>query len=284
MNISKRMGRILFHLIFFAGCETFFILAFSSLLIYYGPFMNVRDYVVSTAMGTSGNHFFATLFLDSNKINSITSKNELILEKAVEDPNQVMIPDKADKSIEIVDIKEDHFIGKLILVKDPGRIRLGLAPKLGHTGALLRVIVKDNNAVGGINLLSGTFDLYYQNEEGILFCNSQKVNGFENEKVNLLGRDSNDNIYVQPLAQKGMVYVVSGSKIIKTIRLDDTGFLKLQYGRTGIYAVYDSYIRNLTDNTNRKILYDSNYSFLDLVNDRIYLKDKNNDIVSSKVK
>jgi hypothetical protein len=61
-------------------------------------------------------------------------------------------------------------------------------------------------------LLGGTFDLYYQNEEGVLFCNSQKVNGFENEKVNLLGRDSNDNIYLQPLAQKGMVYVVSGSK------------------------------------------------------------------------
>ena len=74
MNVNKRMGRILFHLIFFAGCESFFILAFSILLIYYGPFMNVRDYVVSTAMGTSGNHFFATMFLDSNFLDLVNDR------------------------------------------------------------------------------------------------------------------------------------------------------------------------------------------------------------------
>lgn len=102
-------------------------------------------------MGTSSNHFLATIFLDSGKINRITSKDKLILGEAVEDPNRVMIPDRAEKSVEIIDIKEEHFIGKLILVRDPGRIKLGLAPKLGHTGALLRAIVKDNNAVGGIN-------------------------------------------------------------------------------------------------------------------------------------
>ena len=151
MKPGIRVGKVLFHLIFFAGCETFFILAFAILLVYYGPFIQVRDYVVSTAMGTSSNHFLATIFLDSSKINSITSKDKLMLGKAVEDPSQIIISGKAEGGIEVVEINEDHFTGKLLLVRDPKRIKLGLAPKLGQTGALLREIVKENKAVGGIN-------------------------------------------------------------------------------------------------------------------------------------
>lgn len=138
--------------------------------------------------------------------------------------------------------------------------------------------------VDNMVLLSETFDLYYQNEEGILFCNSKKVNGFENEKVSLLGRDSNDNIYVQSLVKKGRVYIINGLEIVRVTQLDDTGLLRLQCSRNGIYAVYDGYIKSLADNADKKILYDHKHRFLDMVNDRIYLKDKNNDIVSSKVK
>lgn len=134
--------------------------------------------------------------------------------------------------------------------------------------------------VNNMVLLGGSFDLYYQDNKGILYCNSKKAGVFENQQINLLGRDSNDNIYVQPWIKKDTVYVISGSKIIRTIHLSDTGFLKLQYGRTGIFAIYDSYIINLENNKDEKIAYDNNYSFTNLINDRIYLKDKNNVIMS----
>lgn len=137
--------------------------------------------------------------------------------------------------------------------------------------------------VNNMVLLSRSFDLYYQDNKNILFCNSKKVTGFEHQKINLLGRDSNDNIYVQPLDKKDMVYVLKGSMIIRTIHLSNKDYLKLQYGRNGIYAIYDSYIINLADNVNRKIAYDNKYSFINLINDRIYLKDKNNVIMSFKV-
>jgi exopolysaccharide biosynthesis protein len=43
------------------------------------------------------------------------------------------------------------FKGKLMVIDDPSRIVLGLAPKLGQVGAPLSEIVKVNNAAGGVN-------------------------------------------------------------------------------------------------------------------------------------
>lgn len=197
MNI--RVGRTLFHLIFFVVCEAFFITVFAVLLIYYGPFNNVRNYVVSTVMGTSSDHFLATTFLSMDKINNIISENTPIIKNAVEIPGNINITNKVDKSIEIIEINENHFKGRLILVKDPRRITVGLAPELGFTGALLREIIKENNAIGGINA-GGFFDDNVMGTGGKpvgIVVSGNKIVSSESGKTsfNVIGFN-NDNILI----------------------------------------------------------------------------------------
>lgn len=198
--MNKKVCRTLFHLIFFAVCETFFITVFAALLVYYGPFNNVRNYVVSTVMGTSSNHFLATAFLSTAEINNIISKNTPVMKNAVENPGNINITNKVDKRIGIIDIIENHFKGKLILVKDPKRIKVGLAPKLGLTGTLLREIVKENNAIGGINA-GGFVDDNVMGTGGKpigIVVNENKIVSSEKGKnsFNVIGFNNNDILIV----------------------------------------------------------------------------------------
>lgn len=127
--------------------------------------------------------------------------------------------------------------------------------------------------------LNKTLTLYYQNADGNLFCNSKKISRFANENIRLLGRDSNDNIYVQSLIKTNTIYVLYNRKVIKTLNLEDANYLKILYDRGSIYAVYSGYVVNLTDDINKKITFSSKLSFVNIVDNIIYLRDKNNAII-----
>jgi exopolysaccharide biosynthesis protein len=149
-NVNK-VKKTVFHSFYFILCELVFGIVFTILLVYYGPFVNVRDSVVSTIMGTSSNHYLATMFLSNDKINNILKKTSPVFKDAKQNLNSITVANKGDKGIQIINIKEPHFNGKLILIKDPKRVEVGLTPYLGHKGATLKEIIKNSNAVGGIN-------------------------------------------------------------------------------------------------------------------------------------
>ena len=61
--IKKSVLFLLFQIIF--------IPALTIILVFYGPFNNIRDMVVTTAMTTMSHQYFATLFLSDEKINEM---------------------------------------------------------------------------------------------------------------------------------------------------------------------------------------------------------------------
>jgi exopolysaccharide biosynthesis protein len=150
------------------------IILFSILLIYHGPFTKLRDYIVSTSMATNDNKMFATWFLDQKEIDKILAYTNSQVKNGIEDPNNIVIQ-KAQgtqttgaattgtdtrgavpstvpaREVNIIDVSGKTFKGKLMVIDDPSRIVLGLAPKLGQVGAPLSEIVKVNNAAGGVN-------------------------------------------------------------------------------------------------------------------------------------
>jgi exopolysaccharide biosynthesis protein len=147
---------ILFHIIFFIFCETIFLSSFTVFLIYHGPFEKVKEYVVSTVMETASNHFLATWFLNSNEINVILKKTSPVIYSDKQNLNNVVISKKKNTNIDnagiqVVNIKEKGFSGKLIVIDDPKRVSIGLTPYLGQAGAPLSEIVKKYKAIGGIN-------------------------------------------------------------------------------------------------------------------------------------
>ena len=127
------------------------------LLIYYGPFTNTRDMIVTTAMTTMRHQYFATLFLSDEKIEEILKENrpeEVLADQNLDDIEitaSTSTDADATDGIELVDVSSKTFKGYLLIVKDPSRVKLASAPRLGKVGSTTSQIVEANDAIGGIN-------------------------------------------------------------------------------------------------------------------------------------
>lgn len=157
VKLQKKKGKaktVIFRILLFLICQTVFIGIFSIWLVFYGPYTNIRDTFVATAMTTMSHHYLAEIFLSDQKINEIMAKKKEVVSVAQQDPTTINVNSETDKGtdgIEVIDIKENHFSGKLMVVKDAKRIEVGATPNIGKYGATLSDIVKTNNAIGGIN-------------------------------------------------------------------------------------------------------------------------------------
>lgn len=147
MNNKETTKKTISPVLYFIICEGFFIAFFSVLLIYFGPFVNVKGKLVSALNGTSSQYKVPNT-VQSNKI--ISGTKPVLKRKTVSKANR-KVAAKVDKGIRIIDINGVHYKGKLILVKNPGRVNVGLTPYLGHSGATLKELIKKEAAVGGIN-------------------------------------------------------------------------------------------------------------------------------------
>ncbi len=143
--IKKSVLFLLFQIIF--------IPALTIILVFYGPFNNIRDMVVTTAMTTMSHQYFATLFLSDEKINEILNRTrpKQIEEEQNLDDIQINVDSNNTDGIELVDVSSSTFNGYLLIVNDPARVKLVTAPKLGSVGATTSKIVEAYDAVGGIN-------------------------------------------------------------------------------------------------------------------------------------
>jgi exopolysaccharide biosynthesis protein len=127
-------------------------------MIYYGPFKNTRDMIVTTAMSTLSHQYIAKTFLSEETINNIMEKNKVDDKDkysndsaiAVSSNNSKNVPIYSDK-IEIKDVSNGKYKGYMLIVSDPRRISIATSDKLGRYGMKLPDIVKTYNAIGGIN-------------------------------------------------------------------------------------------------------------------------------------
>lgn len=147
MKLKPKTKAIFRFLLF----ELIFIPVVSILLAYYGPFHNVRDTLVTTAMTTINHKYLATWFLSDEKIAEIMEKNNLTDANEEENTDQIKISDQKGREIELIDIKKDKFAGKLLIVHDPSLVRVGTTSKIGETGMTLSQIVSAAKAVAGVN-------------------------------------------------------------------------------------------------------------------------------------
>ena len=234
INKYKTKKNFYLYFIHFIVCIIIFFIFFSIIFIYYGPFENIRSYIVSTAMHTNKDKFFATWFLpkkkiddilaktnpiilndkeniesikvqinnnykadDSNKLNADsnvntdsgsnnfdqTTKNQISQNQISQNNNDPKTNSISTNPIEIIDISGKNYKGKLMIVKDPSKVTIGLAPKLGEVGATLSKIVQAYGAIGGINaggFLDDNFLGTGSKPEGIVIENG-KIKFIQNE-------------------------------------------------------------------------------------------------------
>ncbi len=134
---------------------------FALLIILKGPSSTFSDYAATTLLESRRGRYLVRLFYTEEEIQQIEYKNNLEIEDAVtyNTDEEFVIPDDEKDDLTIVDVSGSTFQGKLMIVRDPSRISLGvntLMPDYNSSGFSVLEYVENAGAVAGIN--AGGFD------------------------------------------------------------------------------------------------------------------------------
>lgn len=220
--------RILAFLIF----EIFFVSITVFALVFYGPFTNIRNTYVTTAMTTFTHQYLATLFLPKSMINKIMNMNNIQTGRS--DKNLINFINKHDKSIEAYNIYGKHFEGKVILIHDPMRVQVGISSKFPKEGETTSVIAKNYGAIVAINAggfgdssmkgIGGAPQKFVIHSGKVLYSDikdpNEKVDliGFTQDGKLLVGNYIYKDILEMPIKEAvsfGPALVVNGQPMIK---------------------------------------------------------------------
>lgn len=144
-SIKKTIKFIIFELIIVA--------IITPLLVFYGPFQNVKRTIVGTAMATFTHQYIATTFLSKDDINKILKSSESGETTGSESENlgNIQINHTKDSGIERYDINTQKFDAYILEIKDPTRIKIGCTNRIGEVGQRTSEIAQENGAVAAIN-------------------------------------------------------------------------------------------------------------------------------------
>jgi len=131
-----------------------------------GPSESARDLFVLSVRETSAVGFLAEFFLTEEEIAEIETEDEVELPPDSTDTSLITIVHRQEnedtqeggenesvqeEEIEIIDIVGPTFNGKLMIVRDPSRVMVGVSKYLGSSGRTLEEMIGDYGAVGGVN-------------------------------------------------------------------------------------------------------------------------------------
>lgn len=148
--------------------------------LFYGPYKGFRDWWITTAMTTMRHQYLATWFFSQEIIDEVLSKNRVeevegitdtTLIKPTEDKEEEIIyenkyerqilakgidPEEYDiyednEDYRIIEIQGKKYSGYLAAIYDPARVKAVASRKVGESGQYLTTMVKENNAILGIN-------------------------------------------------------------------------------------------------------------------------------------
>ncbi len=127
------------------------------LLFLYGPSEYYRGLFVTTVMETSAAKILATGFLGEERVKEILSQNTVIAFEEVTNTDLIETPDETNtteeelSSIKIEDVSGGTYKGKMMIIRDPSRLYVGVTDQLGVKGERTDKMVKREGAIGGVN-------------------------------------------------------------------------------------------------------------------------------------
>lgn len=233
MGERNCMKKIIAYVIF----QVFLAVVVIPMSIFYGPFTNIRNTLVATAMTTFSHKYIATLFLPQSKIDAIMKEMTNISTDSSKS-SLLNFKNNHDTTIEVNDISSSRFKGKVILIHDPTRVEVGISSKLPKEGETVSEIAKENGAIAAIN--AGGFIGYVDGAwtgsggtpGGIIIHNGKLIYnnayskdgkidlaGFTTDGKLLVGKYTLDEIKKLNLKEAvsfGPALVVNGKPMIKT--------------------------------------------------------------------
>ncbi|MDO5381893.1 MAG: phosphodiester glycosidase family protein [Eubacteriales bacterium] len=130
------------------------------LILDYGPSKTARNLFVNSAMESSAGKFLAQMFISKEKIEEIRNINSVAKTDDVTDTSlltftgedaQVVNDERPD--IEIIDIQGDTYRGKLMKIKDPSRVTVGISGNFGseYKGKTVKEMADSAGAIAAVN-------------------------------------------------------------------------------------------------------------------------------------
>lgn len=168
-------------------------------IVFWGPFQAIKVMAVGS-IATSRHPQVVEFFLSDEKISEIMHTYDSA--GATTGLNVQTAPVITDPSsgITIEDIKGPSFKGKVMLIKDPTRVKVAVTQEIGVAGERLSDFVKDTGAVAAINA-GGFYDFNGKGNgafpDGLTVHKGEIVhNNVDNQEVNLIGLDKNGKLTI----------------------------------------------------------------------------------------
>ncbi|KAJ50609.1 exopolysaccharide biosynthesis protein [Clostridium tetanomorphum] len=202
-NKRKSSGKLISIFLIY---EIIFVLITAPILVFYGPFQNVKKTLVGTAMYTFKHQYIATLFLSKEDIDKILHKDKKKEKDIKQNFDNIKIKDTNDNSIERYDIHQDRFDGYLLEIKNPKKVKVAYTNKMKVQGQRVSEMAEEKGALAAIN--GGGF--YDQNKsgkewvgtgaypEGIVISGGEKkwCNLKDNKEVDVMAFDEKGKLIV----------------------------------------------------------------------------------------
>ncbi len=200
----------------FVGYNIVFASILAPFVVFLGPFESLKVMAVGS-VSTSRHPQVVQAFLSQSEIDRINNLNanqeitasQIISTKSISDTSS---------GITIEDIKGASFKGKVMLIKDPKRVKLAVTKEIGVTGERVSDLVKDMGAIAGINA-GGFYDPNGKGNgafpDGLTMHDGKLVhNNVEDKAVNIVGFNDKGklvlgNMNAKQLVEKNMREVVT---------------------------------------------------------------------------
>lgn len=149
-NKKKKKGRLR-SLLGFLIFEFIFMSITTPLLIFYGPFDNVKRTATGMVWNSMTKQVIAKTFLSDKAIANILGDGYAISNVNTEDIKMLNFGVKHNNNLEYFDVESRNFRGKMIIVDDPTRIKVGYSSKMPRAGETTSSIARRTGAVAAIN-------------------------------------------------------------------------------------------------------------------------------------
>jgi len=123
-------------------------------LICHGPSEKATELFTTTFLETGQMKFMVSIFLSDEKVQEIVNNNsmsEMTAEVNTDLIDTSNLTDSNSNDIELVQISGNTFQAKMLIIKDPSRVKLATTYPWGEYGKELHELVNNSNSIAGIN-------------------------------------------------------------------------------------------------------------------------------------
>lgn len=196
----------------------------------YLPNTGFKDWLITTAMTTMNHQYLATWFYDDFDINTVLAHNYVKESGEDTDPNlisfsepdfskttfkneyekEILTKDEGNDLYKIIDIKRSKFKGKMAVIYDPSKVKLGLSKGIGTSlegsyGEFITKIAERYDAVIATNA-SGFYDPDWNSRGGVphgpVIADGKLITNYRRIAANggLVGFDKNNKLILSRMS------------------------------------------------------------------------------------